>query len=84
MSNNNAEEKTEGASEQKLRKSREDGQVSRSKDLSTAVSLLATLLVLKLSVTSLYGELQRNFRLSFLNFHTSEISQDDQIGRAHV
>lgn len=77
MSNNNAEEKTEGASEQKLRKSREDGQVSRSKDLSTAVSLLATLLVLKLSVTSLYGELQRNFRLSFLNFHTSEISQDD-------
>lgn len=77
MSNNSAQEKTEEASEQKLRKSREDGQVTRSKDLSTAVSLLATLFLLKLCVVSFYEGLQQSFRLSFMNFHSSEISQED-------
>ena len=43
MSNNSAQEKTEDATPQKLRKSREDGQVTRSKDLATTVSLIATL-----------------------------------------
>ena len=46
---NSSQEKTEEASEQKLKKSRDDGQVTRSKDVATTVSLLATLLLLKLS-----------------------------------
>ncbi|MGE4408278.1 EscU/YscU/HrcU family type III secretion system export apparatus switch protein, partial [Pseudomonas sp.] len=37
---NSSQEKTEEASEQKLRKSRQDGQVTRSKDVATTVSLL--------------------------------------------
>lgn len=77
MSNNSAQEKTEEASEQKLRKSRDDGQVTRSKDVSTAVSLLATLLILKFSFTSFYDGLLESYRLSFVNFNSSEISQED-------
>src|SRR5476651_351419 len=77
MSKNSAQEKTEQASAQKLRKSREDGQVTRSKDLSTTVSLFGTLFVLKLTFASFYEGLQKSFRLSFLNFHASEISLED-------
>jgi len=77
MSKNSAQEKTEQASAQKLRKSREDGQVTRSKDLSTTVSLFGTLFVLKLTFAAFYQGLQESFRLSFLNFHASEISLED-------
>lgn len=77
MSNDSAQEKTEEASAQKLRKSRNDGQVTRSKDLSTTVSLIATLLILKLVFTSYYQGLEESFRISFLNFHSSEITQED-------
>lgn len=52
MSNNSAQEKTEDATPQKLRKSREDGQVTRSKDLATTVSLIATLLILRMVFSS--------------------------------
>ena len=79
MSNNSAQEKTEAASEQKLRKSREDGQVTRSKDLSTTISLLATLLVLKFTFAGFYAGLEESFRSSFLNFNNSEITQQDLI-----
>ena len=54
MSNNSAQEKTEQASAQKLRKSRDEGQVTRSRDLSTTVSLLATLLILKFTFMRFY------------------------------
>lgn len=77
MSNNSAQEKTEEASAQKLRKSREDGQVTRSKDLSTTVSLLATLLILKFSFGGFYVGLLESFRLSFINFNASEIGPED-------
>ena len=77
MSNNSAQEKTEDATPQKLRKSREDGQVTRSKDLSTTVSLIATLLILKMVFSSYYHGLEESFRISFLNFHSSEITQED-------
>ena len=77
MSTNSAQEKTEDASAQKLRKSRDDGQVTRSKDLSTTVSLLATLLILKFSFAGFYEGLLESFRLSFVNFNASEISQED-------
>lgn len=77
MANNSAQEKTEDASAQKLRKSRDDGQVTRSKDLSTTVSLLATLLILKFTFAGFYDSLLESFRLSFVNFNASEISQED-------
>ncbi|MGE8361635.1 flagellar type III secretion system protein FlhB [Pseudomonas sp.] len=79
MSEQNAssQEKTEEASQQKLKKSKDDGQVARSKDLATTISLLATLFVLKFSVVLYYETLQESFRLSYLNFHASEIGLDD-------
>lgn len=77
MSNNSSQEKTEQASAQKLRKSRDDGQVTRSRDLSTTVSLLATLLILKFTFMMFYDGLEQSFGLSFVNFNASEISQED-------
>ncbi|WP_447744362.1 flagellar biosynthesis protein FlhB [Pseudomonas nicosulfuronedens] len=71
------QEKTEEASQQKLRKSREDGQVSRSKDLSTTLSLLATLIALKFSVEHFYNGLKQGFALSFIDLRHSEIGLDD-------
>ncbi|MBB4862028.1 flagellar biosynthetic protein FlhB [Pseudomonas nitritireducens] len=72
-----AQEKTEEASQQKLKKSREDGQVSRSKDLSTTLSLLATLIALKFCVEHFYDGLKQGFALSFIDFRHSEIGLDD-------
>lgn len=72
-----AQEKTEEASQQKLKKSREDGQVSRSKDLSTTLSLLATLIALKFCVEHFYNGLKQGFALSFIDFRRSEIGLDD-------
>lgn len=72
-----AQEKTEEASQQKLKKSREDGQVSRSKDLSTTLSLLATLIALKFCVEHFYDGLKQGFALSFIDFRRSEIGLDD-------
>ncbi len=42
-----SQEKTEEASAQKLKKSKDEGQVARSKDLATTISFLATFFVLK-------------------------------------
>ncbi|MCP8462747.1 flagellar biosynthesis protein FlhB [Pseudomonas sp. ZM23] len=74
---NSAQEKTEEASQQKLKKSREEGQVSRSKDLSTTLSLLATLVALKFSVLHFYNGLKEGFALSFIDLKHSEIGLDD-------
>lgn len=72
-----SQEKTEQPTEQKLKKSRRDGQVARSKDLATTVSLLATLIVLKLNFGLFYEGLQDLFRISYVNFHRSEITPND-------
>lgn len=45
MAENSAGDKSEKATDQKLRKTREEGQVARSRDLATAVGLVATLQV---------------------------------------
>ncbi|CAD5110201.1 flagellar biosynthesis protein FlhB [Zestomonas carbonaria] len=74
---NSAQEKTEEASQHKLKKSREQGQVARSKDLATTVSLLVTLLVLKFSAGLFLEGLQESFRLSYLDLANSEIGLDD-------
>lgn len=72
-----SQEKTEDASQQKLKKSRDEGQVSRSKDLATTISLLVTLFVLKFSVVWFYELLHESFRISYLNFKHSEIGLED-------
>ncbi|RHW20094.1 flagellar biosynthesis protein FlhB [Pseudomonas jilinensis] len=79
MSEQNAssQEKTEQPTAHKLKNSKREGQVARSKDLATTVSLLITLLVLKFSFGLFYEGLQDLFRLSYINFHQSEISLDD-------
>lgn len=74
---NSAQEKTEDASQQKLKKSREDGQSARSKDLSTTVSLLVTLVVLKFSALYFYEGLRQSFSLAYLDLRHSEMGLDD-------
>lgn len=70
---NSSQEKTEEASEQKLKKSRDDGQVTRSKDVATTVSLL----LLKLSAGLFLDGMQQSFSYSYINFQQSEIGIDD-------
>lgn len=74
---NSSQEKTEEASEQKLRKSKQDGQVARSKDVATTVSLIATLFILKFSAGLFLEGLNDIFRLSYIQFDHSEIGLDD-------
>lgn len=74
---NNSQEKTEEASAHKLKKSKEDGQVARSKDLSTTISLIATLFILKFSAGLFMEGLSDSFRLSYIQFGHSEIGLDD-------
>jgi len=74
---NSGQEKTEEASEHKLKKSKQDGQVARSKDLSTMISLVVTLFVLKFMVLFFFESMEKSFRLSYVNFHNTDISVDD-------
>ena len=74
---NSGQEKTEEASAHKLKKSKDDGQVARSKDLSTTISLLATLFILKFSAGLFLEGLSDSFRLSYIQFGHSEIGLDD-------
>lgn len=74
---NSAQDKTEEASEHKLKKSRQDGQVARSKDVTTMVSLLATLVVLKLCAGLIYDNLHQSFAFSYVDFTRSEIGVED-------
>ncbi|AQZ35944.1 flagellar biosynthesis protein FlhB [Ectopseudomonas toyotomiensis] len=74
---NSGQEKTEEASAHKLKKSKDDGQVARSKDLSTTISLIATLFILKFSAGLFLEGLSDSFRLSYIQFGHSEIGLDD-------
>lgn len=71
------QEKTEEASEHKLKKSKQDGQVARSKDLSTMISLVVTLFVLKFMVLFFFESMEKSFQLSYVNFHNTDIGVDD-------
>lgn len=75
--NDSAQEKTEQATPHKLEKSRKEGQVARSKDLATTVSLLVTLLALKFSFPMFYQGLQDLFRIAYVDFSQSEIRPAD-------
>ncbi len=74
---NSSQEKTEEASAQKLKKSKDEGQVARSKDVATTISLLATLLILKYSVGFYAESLHESFRISYINFHESTLGLGD-------
>ncbi len=77
MSEHSSQEKTEEASAQKLKKSRDEGQVARSKDLATTISLLVTLFVLKYSFGFYADTLHESFRISYINFHQAEMDLND-------
>jgi len=77
MSDNSAQDKTEEASAQKLKKSKDEGQVARSRDLATTISLLATLFVLKYCGLFYLDNLRESFRLSFVDFNHSALSPTD-------
>lgn len=77
MSEHSSQEKTEEASAQKLKKSRDEGQVARSKDLATTISLLVTLFVLKYSFGFYADTLHESFRISYINFQQAEMSVND-------
>lgn len=72
-----AQEKTEEASAQKLAKSRREGQVSRSKDLSTTLALLASLLVLKNSASWFFAGLSESFTRSFTDLRRNPLESQD-------
>ncbi|MEN0036228.1 MAG: flagellar biosynthesis protein FlhB [Cellvibrio sp.] len=74
---NSGQEKTEEASEHKLKKSKEDGQVARSKDVSTMISLVVTLFVLKFMVLFFFESMEKSFKLSYVNFHNTDVGLDD-------
>jgi len=71
------QDKTEEASQQKLDKQRGEGQVSRSKDLTTTVALLSTLFVLKFTLEYFFHILQEIFRLSYVDFHRTPVAIED-------
>jgi flagellar biosynthetic protein FlhB len=71
-----SQEKTEEASQQKLKKGKSDGQVARSKDLATAVSLIATLFVLKYTLVFFYETLHESFRLSYPDLTKAQLNAD--------
>jgi flagellar biosynthetic protein FlhB len=59
-------DKTEKASAQKLRKAREEGQVVRSRDLSTAIGILASLKVFSMMLPTYLDSFRSLFRLVFV------------------
>lgn len=64
-SNSSSEDKSEKASPEKLRRAREQGQVTRSRDWATAVGILACLKVLVLLTPSYLDDFRRLFALDF-------------------
>ncbi len=76
-------DKTEKASPQKLKKSREQGQVARSRDLSTAIGILVSLRLFVFMVPGYLEEFRRLFAYSFLPLH-SEGAIDNALSTAFM
>lgn len=72
-----SQDKTEEASEHKLKKSKKDGQVARSKDLATTISLIITLFALKFSAMFYLESLQKSFRLAYLDLQNAGTGLED-------
>lgn len=65
MSEQSTQEKTEKASPQKLKKSRDQGQVVRSRDLATAIGIFASLNLIVLLMPTYLHDFRRLFMQSF-------------------
>src|SRR5690606_21406229 len=72
--NQSSQEKTEQATPQKLKKAREEGQITRSRDLATMVSLLATLLLLRIFFDYMLGGFDQIVAGSYQNVAHSELT----------
>jgi flagellar biosynthetic protein FlhB len=68
MAENSTGDKSEKASQQKLKKSREEGQVVRSRDLATALGILVTLKLFIWLLPSYLSDFRALFHLSFAEF----------------
>lgn len=65
MAESSTGDKTEKASQQKLKKSRQEGQVVRSRDLSTAIGILVSLKLFVYLLPSYFRQFQTIFELGF-------------------
>ncbi|MES2114023.1 MAG: flagellar type III secretion system protein FlhB [Pseudomonadota bacterium] len=65
MAESSTGDKTEKASQQKLKKSRQEGQVVRSRDLSTAIGILVSLKLFVYLLPSYFRQFQAIFELGF-------------------
>ncbi|MYN28299.1 EscU/YscU/HrcU family type III secretion system export apparatus switch protein [Duganella levis] len=68
MADDSTGDKTEKASQQKLKKSRQEGQVVRSRDLSTAIGILVSLKLFVYLLPGYMAEFHEIFHLSFAPF----------------
>ncbi|NGZ87420.1 EscU/YscU/HrcU family type III secretion system export apparatus switch protein [Duganella aceris] len=68
MAESSTGDKTEKASQQKLKKSREEGQVVRSRDLSTAIGILVSLKLFVYLLPTYMAEFNEIFHQSFAPF----------------
>ncbi|WP_332856446.1 EscU/YscU/HrcU family type III secretion system export apparatus switch protein [Duganella sp. S19_KUP01_CR8] len=71
MADQDSADKTEKASQQKLKKSRQEGQVVRSRDLSTAIGILVSLKLFVYLLPDYLGEFLEIFHQSFAPFSAS-------------
>ncbi len=62
MSNSSSQDKTEKASPQKIKKAREDGQIPRAKEFTTAVIFFAVLIYFYSQFTSIWNNISGIFR----------------------
>jgi flagellar biosynthetic protein FlhB len=65
MADNNKDDKTEKASQQKLKKSRQEGQVVRSRDLSSAIGILVSLKLFVWLLPTYFASFSEIFHQSF-------------------
>src|SRR3954463_10423425 len=71
MADQSTGDKTEKASQQKLKKSRDEGQVVRSRDLSTAIGILVSLKLFVYLLPDYLAEFNEIFHQSFASFDSS-------------
>jgi flagellar biosynthetic protein FlhB len=76
MSDHSNEDKSEKASQQKLRKSREQGQVTRSRDWATAVGVLASIKLIILLTPGYLEEFRALFSLGFASLEGDGTSEN--------
>lgn len=73
MADSSTGDKSEQATDHKLRKTREEGQVARSRDLATAVGLVATLQVTTLFLPDYLRQFQRLFERGYADAASGQV-----------